>query len=255
MLEESGWTLTPDECQRLFVGKTLRDERATVEARTGRPLTDAWLQLFYQRRNRELDARVEVIAGAHAAVASGARPHAATHRLRVGRGPFQGGDAVAQGGPDGFLRRPRLQRPRDAALQTRARRVSGRRRAPERAGAPLPGDRGHAHGRDGGRCGRRHGLGLLPAAGAAARRCARRGPITCSVTWRICRGCLRRLEPAAAPARFAGTVAQAAPDKALARSPRAHAQTCPQKLGTRRWKAVLPRYLKPNRHHPSTDRA
>ena len=70
MLEESGWTLTPDECQRLFVGKTLRDERATVEARTGRPLTDAWLQLFYQRRNRELDARVEVIAGAHAAVAA-----------------------------------------------------------------------------------------------------------------------------------------------------------------------------------------
>jgi HAD superfamily hydrolase (TIGR01509 family) len=68
MLEESGWTLTPDECQRLFVGKTLRDERATVEARAGRPLTDAWLQLFYQRRNRELDARVEVIAGAHAAV-------------------------------------------------------------------------------------------------------------------------------------------------------------------------------------------
>jgi len=70
MLEENGWTLTPEECQHLFVGKTLRDERATVEARTGRPLTDAWLQLFYQRRNRELDARVEVIAGAHAAVAA-----------------------------------------------------------------------------------------------------------------------------------------------------------------------------------------
>ena len=57
MLEESGWTLTPDECQRLFVGKTLREERATVEAGTGQPLTDAWLQLFYQRRNRELDAQ------------------------------------------------------------------------------------------------------------------------------------------------------------------------------------------------------
>jgi HAD superfamily hydrolase (TIGR01509 family) len=70
MLEESGWTLTPGECQHLFVGKTLREERATVEARTGRPLTDAWLQLFYERRNRELDARVEVIAGAHAAVAA-----------------------------------------------------------------------------------------------------------------------------------------------------------------------------------------
>ncbi len=70
MLEESGWTLTPDECQHLFVGKTLREERATVEARTGRPLTDAWLQRFYERRNRELDARVEVIAGAHAAVAA-----------------------------------------------------------------------------------------------------------------------------------------------------------------------------------------
>ena len=68
MLEESGWTLTAEECMRFFIGKAVRDERAAIEARTGRPLTDEWMALFYARRNHELDARLEAIAGAHAAV-------------------------------------------------------------------------------------------------------------------------------------------------------------------------------------------
>jgi HAD superfamily hydrolase (TIGR01509 family) len=68
MLEQSGWALTPDECMALFIGKAVRDERATIEARTGRPLTEEWMALFYARRNRELDARLTAIAGAHAAV-------------------------------------------------------------------------------------------------------------------------------------------------------------------------------------------
>jgi len=70
LLEESGWTLTPEECMAFFIGKAVRDERATIEARTGRPLTEEWMQLFYERRNRELDARLAAIAGAHAAVAA-----------------------------------------------------------------------------------------------------------------------------------------------------------------------------------------
>ena len=70
LLEESGWTLSSDECMRLFVGKAVRDERATIEARTGRPLTQEWMTLFYTRRNRELDARLEAVAGAHLAVAA-----------------------------------------------------------------------------------------------------------------------------------------------------------------------------------------
>ncbi len=73
MLEESGWSLTPDECMRFFIGKAVRDERATIEARTGRPLTDAWMDAFYERRNRALRARLQAIEGAHAAVAAAHR--------------------------------------------------------------------------------------------------------------------------------------------------------------------------------------
>ena len=76
LLEESGWSLTPEECMRFFIGKAVRDERATIEARTGRPLTEAWMAEFYARRNIELQARLKAIAGAHEAVAA-AHVHAA----------------------------------------------------------------------------------------------------------------------------------------------------------------------------------
>ena len=68
MLEESGWAMSLDACMRFFIGKAVRDERATIEARTGRPLTEEWMALFYARRNRALDAQLTAIAGAHAAV-------------------------------------------------------------------------------------------------------------------------------------------------------------------------------------------
>lgn len=68
MLEESGWSLTPQECVRLFVGKAVRDERALIEARTGRPLTEDWMHAFYERRNRRLRAELQAIDGALAAV-------------------------------------------------------------------------------------------------------------------------------------------------------------------------------------------
>jgi HAD superfamily hydrolase (TIGR01509 family) len=69
MLEELGWTLTREECMRLFVGKAVKDERATIEARTGRPLTDAWLAQFRERRNQRLEAQLAPIPGAPEAVA------------------------------------------------------------------------------------------------------------------------------------------------------------------------------------------
>jgi HAD superfamily hydrolase (TIGR01509 family) len=69
MLEELGWSLTREECMRLFVGKAVKDERATIEARTGRPLTDAWLAQFRERRNQRLEAQLTPIAGAPDAVA------------------------------------------------------------------------------------------------------------------------------------------------------------------------------------------
>ncbi|WP_029527513.1 HAD family hydrolase [Polaromonas glacialis] len=76
MLEEGGWSLTPAECMRVFVGKAVRDERGLIEANTGRPLTEDWMAEFYARRNSELQARLTAIAGAHEAVAA-AHAHAA----------------------------------------------------------------------------------------------------------------------------------------------------------------------------------
>lgn len=76
MLEEGGWALSPSECMRVFIGKAVRDERALIEANTGRPLTEDWMAEFYDRRNRELRARLTAIAGAHDAVAA-AHAHAA----------------------------------------------------------------------------------------------------------------------------------------------------------------------------------
>jgi len=69
MLEELGWTLTPQECLRLFIGKAVKEERALIEARTGQPLTDEWLVRFRERRNLDLIERVQPIRGAVAAVA------------------------------------------------------------------------------------------------------------------------------------------------------------------------------------------
>ena len=78
MLEESGWLLSPAECLQIFIGKAVRDERLQIEARTGQPLTEAWMAEFYLRRNRELKARLQIISGAYEAVA-------AAHRHAAGR--------------------------------------------------------------------------------------------------------------------------------------------------------------------------
>ncbi|ADV01523.1 HAD family phosphatase [Alicycliphilus denitrificans] len=68
MLNEAGWLLAPEECMRLFIGKTVRSETARIEARTGRPLTDAWMAEFYARRNARLQAELVAIANAPEAV-------------------------------------------------------------------------------------------------------------------------------------------------------------------------------------------
>ncbi|MDD5333857.1 MAG: HAD family phosphatase [Rhodoferax sp.] len=70
LLEEAGWVLTPEDCMRLFIGKAVREERQMIEAATGRPLTEDWMQLFYERRNRALEAQLEMVAGADTAVAA-----------------------------------------------------------------------------------------------------------------------------------------------------------------------------------------
>lgn len=68
MLEDRGWAMSSDECMHHFLGKSVRDERLAIEAHTGQALTEDWMQLFYERRNAELRERLEIMAGAHAAV-------------------------------------------------------------------------------------------------------------------------------------------------------------------------------------------
>ena len=68
MLEERGWRLSGEECMRLFVGKAVKDERASIEAKTGLPVTDEWLASFWARRNVKLESELVEIPGAPAAV-------------------------------------------------------------------------------------------------------------------------------------------------------------------------------------------
>ena len=78
MLEEQGWKLSAVECMRLFVGKAVKDEAALIEAKTGRPLTLAWLDEFRGRRNEGLAEGLLPIRGAVEAVAR-------IHKLYEGR--------------------------------------------------------------------------------------------------------------------------------------------------------------------------
>ena len=64
MLNEAGWAISPEECMRVFIGKTVRSEAARIEAHTGRPLTDAWMAQFYARRNARLGGRIACASGA-----------------------------------------------------------------------------------------------------------------------------------------------------------------------------------------------
>ncbi|WP_332741017.1 HAD family hydrolase [Hydrogenophaga sp.] len=69
VLNESGWALTQAECMQIFIGKAVRDERARIEAETGKPLTEEWMQAFYARRNARLLAELKAVDGVHEAVA------------------------------------------------------------------------------------------------------------------------------------------------------------------------------------------
>ena len=71
LLEASGWCMTLGQCMAFFVGKAVRDERLEIEARTGQPLTEAWMATFYERRNQALRADLQIIDGALQAVQAG----------------------------------------------------------------------------------------------------------------------------------------------------------------------------------------
>ena len=69
MFEEQGWRMTLAECMQRFVGHTVKSQRVTIEANTGQPLTDEWLQEFFERRNVRLQESITAIEGVHEAVA------------------------------------------------------------------------------------------------------------------------------------------------------------------------------------------
>ncbi len=78
MLNEAGWALSQAECERIFIGKAVRDERERIERETGQPLTDAWMRTFYARRDLRLRAELKAMEGALEAVR-------AAHRHTQGR--------------------------------------------------------------------------------------------------------------------------------------------------------------------------
>jgi HAD superfamily hydrolase (TIGR01509 family) len=69
MFQEQGWRMTLAECMRRFVGHTVKSQRSVIEAHTGVPLTDAWLEQFYALRNERLTQNITAIEGVHEAVA------------------------------------------------------------------------------------------------------------------------------------------------------------------------------------------
>ncbi|MBM3386203.1 MAG: HAD family phosphatase [Betaproteobacteria bacterium] len=69
MFEEQGWRMSLAECMQRFVGHTVKSQREVIEANTGRPLTEHWLQQFFARRNTRLEQQIAAIEGVHDAVA------------------------------------------------------------------------------------------------------------------------------------------------------------------------------------------
>lgn len=69
MFEEQGWRMSLAECLQRFVGHTVKSQRDIIEAHTGVPLTDDWLQQFFERRNVQLEQSILAVEGAHDAVA------------------------------------------------------------------------------------------------------------------------------------------------------------------------------------------
>jgi len=68
MLDENGWRLSLAECMAHFVGHTVRSRADLIEAHTGKPLTDAFMDEFYRRRNVRLENEITAIDGIHDAV-------------------------------------------------------------------------------------------------------------------------------------------------------------------------------------------
>jgi HAD superfamily hydrolase (TIGR01509 family) len=69
MLAERGWTLTREECMRVFIGKLVQDEAELIAQKTGKPFSQQWLDAFRARRNTALTEQLQAIDGIHDALA------------------------------------------------------------------------------------------------------------------------------------------------------------------------------------------
>lgn len=54
MFGMQGWQMSLTECMERFVGHTVKSQRELIERHTGQPLTDEWLQEFFELRNQRL---------------------------------------------------------------------------------------------------------------------------------------------------------------------------------------------------------
>ena len=68
MLDENGWRLSLAKYMAHFVGHTVRSRANLIESHTGKPLTDAFMDEFYRRRNIRLENEITAIDGIHDAV-------------------------------------------------------------------------------------------------------------------------------------------------------------------------------------------
>lgn len=63
-LKDLGWDLSVAECERLFMGRAVKDQRARIALETGREIDEAWLVEF--RRARDEALLKELVAIEHA---------------------------------------------------------------------------------------------------------------------------------------------------------------------------------------------
>lgn len=68
LLEELGWSLSLQECMRLFVGKAVKDEMDVIHQNTGKRVDADWFARFWALRNQALEQRLTAIHGALDAV-------------------------------------------------------------------------------------------------------------------------------------------------------------------------------------------
>lgn len=63
MLAALGWSLSADECEALFVGKSSANELLIIQNRIGRKLEQDWIDEFQLRRNQALRQKLIAVPG------------------------------------------------------------------------------------------------------------------------------------------------------------------------------------------------